>query len=95
MNDKPEFPGSHLQERIVLKTREIAMRHNEAGLVRMWPEAVREVLAKFPELSAGERASLRGNVEGQIKLLCDRTGKSLHTFTPALREVARILGSKS
>jgi hypothetical protein len=95
MNDKPEFPGTYFQERIALKTRQVAMRHNDAGLIAMWPEAVREVLAKFPELSAGERASLRGNVEGQIKLLCDRTGKSPHAFTPALQEVARILGPKS
>ena len=81
-----------MQERINQKMREVAKRRNDAGLVSMWPEAVNDVLAKFPNLSRLERASLRGNVEAQIKLLCVRTNKSPHTFTPALQAVAQILG---
>jgi hypothetical protein len=94
MNEKLVSPGGYLQERIIQKQREVAHRRNSAGLISMWPEAVREVLAKFPDLSPEQRASLRGNVEGQIKLLCMRTRKSPHEFTPALQSVARILGSK-
>jgi hypothetical protein len=93
LNEKIETPGTYLHERIEQKKREVAARHNDAGLVSVWPEAVREVMSKFPKLSAEQRASLRGNVEGQIKLLCVRTNKSPHTFTPALQEVARILSS--
>ncbi len=93
MADEPLSPGSYLQELIVQKTREVAARHNDAGLVGMWPEAIRDVLSKYPNLSREERSSLRGNVEGQIKLLCARTKKSPHDFTPALQEVARILSS--
>ena len=86
--------GTYLQERIVQKTREAANRQNDAGLVSMWPEVVREVMAKYPKLSSAEKASLRGNIEGQIQLLSVRTGIAIHMFTGALDEVARILGTR-
>jgi hypothetical protein len=56
----------------------------------MWPEAVKEVLAKFPNLSPDEKAALRGNVDGQIHSMGGRTTQD---FTAALHAVAQILGS--
>jgi hypothetical protein len=93
VNEKIEAPGTYLQERIAQKTREAAARHNDAGLISMWPEAAKEVMAKFPKLTAEQRAALRGNVESQIHTLCVRTKKSPHEFTMALQAVARILSS--
>jgi len=84
--------GRYLQERIVQKQREVAHSRNNAGLIAMWPEVVRETMSEYPNLSPAEKASLRGNVEGQIRLLCTRTGMDMHSFTTALQEVARILG---
>jgi len=92
MNEQVLTPGMYLQARITQKTREVAARH-DAGLVAMWPEAIKEVMAEFPNLSAEQRANLKGNVQGQVKLLAARTGRSAHDFTPALEDVARILGS--
>ena len=56
----------------------------------MWPEAVKEVLAKFPNLSPADKAALRGNVDGQIHSMGGRTHQD---FTAALQAVARILGT--
>ena len=85
--------GTYLQERIVQMQREVAHSRNNAGLIGIWPEVVREILAKYPNLSPAEKASLRGNVEGQIQLLSIRTGMGIHSFTGALQEVARLLGA--
>jgi hypothetical protein len=57
----------------------------------MWPEAVKEVLVKFPGLSHAEKTILHGNIKDQVRLLCTRTGSSPHLFAPALQEVARLL----
>ncbi len=92
LNEEPKAPGTYLQQRIEQKTREVAKTRNNAGLVAMWPEAVKEVLVKFPSLSPAEKSALRSNVEGQVQLLCTRTGSDPHMFAPALQEVARILG---
>lgn len=89
---QPSTPGGYLQQVIDQKTREAAKSNNAAGLVAMWPAAVKEVVMKFPELSPAEKAALRSNVEGQVRLLCTRTGSDPHLFTPALQEVARLLG---
>ena len=59
-------PGAFLQQRITEMSRKVAKSHNAADYVAMWPEAVKEVLAKFPNLSLDEKAALRGNVDGQI-----------------------------
>lgn len=85
-------PGTYLQQRIEQKSREVAKTNNAAGYVVMWPEAVKEVLAKFPNLSSAEKASMRRSIEGQIQSLCTRTRHDPHMFTPALQELARILG---
>ncbi len=85
-------PGIYLQQRIEQRSREVANTRNDAGYVGMWPEAVKEVLAKYPSLSPAEKASLRANVEGQVQLMCARTRRDPHMLTPALQEVARILG---
>lgn len=85
-------PGIYLQQRIEQRSREVAKTRNEAGYVAMWPEAVKEVLAKYRSLSPAEKASLRGNVEGQVQLMCTRSRRHPHMLTPALQEVARILG---
>ena len=90
MRERVLSPGMHLQERITQKMREAAARHG-VGLVSMWPEAVKEVLAKFPEPTAEQRAALQGNVSWQVKLLAARTGQSVHNFTRALQTVARLL----
>ncbi len=84
-------PGIYLQQRIEQRSREVAKTRNDAGYIAMWPAAVKEVLAKYPNLSPGEKASLRGNVEGQVQLMCTRTRRDPHMLTPALQEVARIL----
>jgi len=92
MSEERMTPGTYFQQRIEQRSREIAKARNDPGYVAMWPEAVKEVLEKFPNLSHEERASLRGNVEEQVKLMCTRTRRDPHMFTPALQEVARILG---
>jgi hypothetical protein len=56
----------------------------------MWPEAVKEVLAKFPNLSPTDKEALRGNVDGQIHSMSARTKQD---FTAALQAVSRVLGS--
>ena len=83
-------PGAFLQQRITEMSRKVAKSNNAAGYVTMWPEAVKEVLAKFPNLSPDEKAALRGNVDGQIHSMGGRTHQD---FTAALHAVARILGS--
>jgi len=87
-----ESPGTYLQQRIAEWSRKVAKTNNSAGYVAMWPEIVKEVMQKFPKLSADERATLRGTVTDQIQLLGKRTGQDPHMFTGALDEVARILG---
>ncbi len=77
--------GTYLQELIEQKKREVAARRNDAGLVSMWPEAIKEVLPKFPNLGPVEKSALRGNVEGQIRRLCQVTKRDQHMFTPALK----------
>jgi hypothetical protein len=90
MNEEQISPGAYLQKRITERSRKVAKSNNAAGYVTMWPEAVKEVLAKFPNLSPDERAALRGNVDGQIHSMGGRTHRD---FTAALQSVARILGS--
>ena len=92
MSEEQMTPGTYLQQRIEQRSREIAKTRNDAGYVTMWPEAVKEVLVKFPSLSPEERASLRGDVEGQVKLMCIRTRRDPQMFASALQEVAQILG---
>ncbi len=92
MSEELLSPGIYLQQRIEQRSREVAKTRNDAGCVAMWPEAVKEILAKYPSLSSAEKASLRDNVEGQVQLMCTRTRRDPHMFTPALQEVARILG---
>ncbi len=84
--------GTYLQERIGDWSRKVAKTNNSAGYVAMWPEIVKEVLVKFPNLSPDEKAALRGNVTDQIQLLGKRVGQDPHMFTGALDEIARILG---
>lgn len=86
-----ETPGTYFTKLIVQKMREVAKTRNAGGYVAMWPEAVKDVLAKFPNLSNVEKSALRSNVEGQIKLMCVRTRRSPHMFTPALDAVGRLL----
>jgi hypothetical protein len=83
-------PGAFLQQRITEMSRKVAKSNNSAGYVAMWPEAVKEVLAKFPNLSPAEKMALRGSVDGQIHSMGARTKED---FTAALQAVARILGS--
>jgi hypothetical protein len=83
-------PGAYLQQQITERSRKVAKSNNAAGYVAMWPEAVKEVLARFPNLSPSEKAALRGTVEGQIHSMGSRTHQD---FTAALQAVARILGS--
>ena len=90
MNEAQMSPGAYLQKRITERSRKVAKSNNAAGYVAMWPEAVKEVLAKFPNLSPDEKAALRGNVDGQIYSMGGRTHQD---FTAALHAVARILGS--
>jgi hypothetical protein len=89
MNEKKLSPGAYLQQRITERSRKVAKSNNTAGYVAMWPEAVKEVLAKFPNLSPDEKEALRGNVDGQIHSMGGRTHQD---FTAALEAVARILG---
>jgi len=95
MEERPTTPGSYFQERIAQKSREVAKRHNDAGYVSMWPEAVREVMQVFPNLSAIERETLRGTVESGIQSLSVRTNMDIHQFSSARGSVARILGGSS
>jgi hypothetical protein len=86
-----ESPGTYLHERIGEWSRKVAKTNNSAGYVAMWPEITKEVLAKFPNLSPAEKATLLGTIHDQIQLLAKRTGQDQHGFTSALDEVARIL----
>ena len=90
MNEQKISPGTFLLQQITQRLRKVAKSNNTAGYVAMWPEAVKEVLAKFPNLSLAEKAALRGNVDGQIHSMGARTKQD---FTAALQAVARILGS--
>jgi len=90
MNKEKISPGAYFQRQITERSRKVAKSNNAAGYVAMWPEAVKEVLAKFPNLSPDEKAALRGNVDGQIHSMGGRTNQD---FTAALQAVARILGS--
>jgi hypothetical protein len=90
MNKEQMSPGAYLQQRITERSRKVAKSNNAAGYVTMWPEAVKEVLAKFPNLSPDEKAALRGNVDGPIHSMGGRTHQD---FAAALQSVARILGS--
>ena len=90
MNEEKISPGAYLQRQITKRSRKVAKRNNAAGYVAMWPEAVKEVLAKFPNLPPAEKAALRGNVDGQIHSMGGRTHQD---FTAALHAVARIFGS--
>jgi hypothetical protein len=90
MNEENISPGAYLQQRITERSRKVARSNIAAGYVAMWPEAVKEVLAKFPNLSPADKAALRGNVDGQIHSMGGRTNQD---FTAALHAVARILGS--
>ena len=90
MNEEKVSPGTFLLQQITQRSRKVAKSNNAAGYVAMWPEAVKEVLAKFPNLSLAEKAALRGNVDGQIHSMGARTKQD---FTAALQAVARILGS--
>lgn len=95
VNEQLLTPGSYLQELIAQESREVAKRHNDAGYIAMWPEAVRKVMEKFPNLPAAERASLRGTVESGIQQLSARINMDIHQFAGALGSVARILGGAS
>ena len=90
MNEQQMTPGAYLQRRITERSRKVEKSNNAAGYVAMWPEAVKEVLAKFPNLSPTDKAALRGNVDGQIHSMGARTKQD---FTAALQAVARVLGS--
>ena len=85
-------PGSYLHELIAEESRAVAIRHNAAGYIAMWPKAIKKVTERFPGLSAGERAALRGTVEAQIQTLCTRTNIDIHQFSGARASVAMILG---
>jgi hypothetical protein len=95
MSEQLITPARYFQERIAQKSREVAARHNSAGYISMWPEAVREVLQEFPNLSAREKAALRGTVDAGIHSLCARTNIDVHQFAGARESVARILGGAS
>ena len=90
MNEEKLSPGAYLQRQITERSRKVAKSNNAAGYAAMWPEAVKEVLAKFPNLSPADKAALRGNVDGQIYSMGARTRQD---FTAALQAVSRILGS--
>ena len=92
MSDQHITPESYLHELIEKESLAVAKRRNAAGYIAMWPEAVRQVMQKFPNLSSEEREGLRGTVESQIQLLSIRTSLDIHQFSGALGSVARILG---
>jgi hypothetical protein len=92
MTERTLTPGSYLQELIAQESREVAKRHNAAGYIAMWPDAVRKVMKQFPNLSVAERATLRGTVDAGIRQLSVRMNMDIHQFTGALGSVARILG---
>jgi hypothetical protein len=94
-NERSLTPGNYLHELIEQKSREVAKRHNAAGYISMWSVAVREVLQKFPNLSAAERATLRATVESGIQRLSARINLDIHQFAGARDSVARILGGAS
>jgi hypothetical protein len=86
-----ETVGTYFQQRIEQRKRQVAKTRNAAGYVAMWPEAVKDVLARFPNLSNVEKSALRSNVENQIQLFCMRRRRSSHEFAGALNAVARLL----
>ena len=95
MNEQPLTPGSYLHELIGQESRAVAKRNNAAGYIAMWPDAVRKVMEKFPNLSSAERATLRGTVEAGIQNLSVRMRLDIHQFSGAFGSVARILAGAS
>jgi hypothetical protein len=92
VSEEPMTPGTYLEQQIEKRSREVAKTNSPAGHAGMLPGAANEVIAKYPNLSPVEKASLRGSVEEQVRLICARTGCDPGMFTVALQEVARILG---
>lgn len=92
MNEQLLTPVSYLRELIDAESRAVVKRHNAAGYIAMWPEAIRKVMVKFPNLSADERTVLRGTVNSQIQMFCARRNMDVYQFTGAMGSVARILG---
>jgi hypothetical protein len=88
-------PESYLHELIEQESRAVAKRNNAAGYMAMWPNAVRKVMEKFPNLSSTERATLRGTGEAGIQNLSVRMRLDIHQFSGALGSVARILAGAS
>jgi hypothetical protein len=88
-------PGKYLHELIEQESRAVAKRRNAAGYIGMWPDAVRKVLEKFPNLSPIEKETLRGTVQAQIQMFCMRTRRDIGQFSGALGSVVRILGGAS
>ena len=95
MTEQPVTPGCYLQELIAQESRAFAKRNNAAGYIAMWPGAVKRVMEKFPNLSAAERATLRGTVGSGIEQLSARIHMDIHQFSGARGSVARILGVAS
>src|SRR5258708_26197667 len=95
MNEQPLTPGSYLHELIAQESRAVAKRNNAAGYISMWPDAVRKVMKKFPNLTADERTNLRGTVNAGIQNLSVRINMDIHQFSGALGSVARILAGAS
>ena len=95
MNIQPIAPESYLQELIAEESRAVAKRHNAAGYIAMWPDAVKRVMEKFPNLSPAERTALLATVESSIQLFSARTHMDIHQFAGARGSVARILGGAS
>jgi len=88
-------PGSYFHQLIEQKSRETAKRNNAAGYISMWSEAVREVMTAFPNLSAVEKATLRGTVDSGIQGLCGRMNLNPHQFAGTRGSVVRILEGAS
>ena len=90
----PVTEGTYLRERIKEKEREIAKSNFEAELIAIWPEVVKELLEKFPNLSPTQKVNLRAGVRDRVQSLSKRTGIDQDKFTQALQEVASLLGRK-
>jgi len=95
MTEQTITPGSYLHDLIEQESRAVAKRHNSAGYIAMWPDPARKVMDNFPNLSAAERAALRGTVGSRIQALSVRTNMDIHQFGAAFDSVARLLGGAS
>jgi hypothetical protein len=78
--------GTFVSEELAVRKRVVAASRNTAGYAAIYPALARDVVAKYPDLSAEEKAAVSSTLKSDAASLG-------HNATTAMQEVVRILGS--